>query len=48
MRLGNTPKRPEDGGVAEVDLHLHELVQDETRFKARRNCAINWPTSSGR
>ncbi|HQW06949.1 MAG: Smr/MutS family protein [Flavobacteriales bacterium] len=32
MRLGKTPKRPEDGGVAEVDLHLHELVEDETRF----------------
>ena len=32
MRLGKKPKRPEDGGVAEVDLHLHELVEDETRF----------------
>ena len=29
---GKTPKRPEDASVAEVDLHLHELVEDETRL----------------
>ncbi|HRP00538.1 MAG TPA: Smr/MutS family protein [Flavobacteriales bacterium] len=28
-RPGKTPKKPEDQGVAEVDLHLHELVEDE-------------------
>lgn len=28
-RPGKTPKKPEDQGVAEVDLHLHELVDDE-------------------
>lgn len=31
-RPGKTPKRPEDNSVAEVDLHLHELVEDETRL----------------
>ncbi|HRH69335.1 MAG TPA: Smr/MutS family protein [Flavobacteriales bacterium] len=29
---GKTPRKPEDAGVAEVDLHLHELVEDETRL----------------
>ena len=28
-RPGKTPKKPEDQGIAEVDLHLHELVDDE-------------------
>lgn len=28
-RPGKTPKRAEDNGIAEVDLHLHELVEDE-------------------
>lgn len=28
-RPGKTPKRAEDNGIAEVDLHLHELVDDE-------------------
>jgi len=32
IRPGKTPKRPEDASVAEVDLHLHELVEDETRL----------------
>jgi len=32
VRAGKTPKRPEDNSVAEVDLHLHELVEDETRL----------------
>lgn len=31
-RPGKTPKKPEDGSVAEVDLHLHELVDDETKL----------------
>lgn len=31
-RPGKTPKRPEDSSIAEVDLHLHELVKDETRM----------------
>ncbi len=31
-RTGKTPKKPEDNSVAEVDLHLHELVEDETRL----------------
>lgn len=31
-RPGKTPKRPEDASVAEVDLHMHELVPDETRM----------------
>lgn len=31
-RPGKTPKRPEDNSVAEVDLHLHELVEDETKL----------------
>ncbi|MBK7381918.1 MAG: Smr/MutS family protein [Flavobacteriales bacterium] len=30
IRPGKTLKRPDDGGVAEVDLHLHELVEDES------------------
>lgn len=29
VRPGKTPKRQEDNSVAEVDLHLHELVEDE-------------------
>lgn len=33
VRPGKTPKRPEDNSVAEVDLHLHELVEDETRLE---------------
>ena len=28
-RLGKTPKKSEDNSVAEVDLHLHELVDNE-------------------
>ncbi|MFZ1694357.1 MAG: Smr/MutS family protein [Flavobacteriales bacterium] len=32
VRPGKTPKRPEDNSIAEVDLHLHELVEDETRL----------------
>jgi len=32
IRPGKTPKKAEDGGVAEVDLHLHELVEDETKL----------------
>lgn len=32
VRPGKTPKRPEDASVAEVDLHLHELIEDETRL----------------
>jgi DNA-nicking Smr family endonuclease len=32
IRPGKTPKKPEDASVAEVDLHLHELVEDETRL----------------
>ncbi|MBX2971725.1 MAG: Smr/MutS family protein [Flavobacteriales bacterium] len=31
-RPGKTPRKPEDNSVAEVDLHLHELVEDETRL----------------
>ncbi|MCB0765036.1 MAG: Smr/MutS family protein [Flavobacteriales bacterium] len=31
-RPGKTAKKPEDAGVLEVDLHLHELVEDETRL----------------
>lgn len=30
LRVGKTAARPEDNSVAEVDLHLHELVEDET------------------
>ena len=30
LRPGKTAPRPEDNSVAEVDLHLHELVEDET------------------
>ena len=32
LRPGKTPKKPEDNGVAEVDLHLHELVEDESHL----------------
>jgi hypothetical protein len=32
VRPGKTPKKPDDKGIAEVDLHLHELVEDETRL----------------
>lgn len=32
VRPGKTPKRPEDNGIAEVDLHLHELIDDERRL----------------
>lgn len=32
VRPGKTMKKPEDNSVAEVDLHLHELVEDETRL----------------
>lgn len=32
VRPGKTPKKPEDNSVAEVDLHLHELVEDEARL----------------
>lgn len=32
IRPGKTPKKPEDNSVAEVDLHLHELVEDEARL----------------
>lgn len=32
VRPGKTPKKPEDNGVAEVDLHLHELVEDESHL----------------
>ena len=32
VRPGKTPPKPEDKGVAEVDLHLHELVEDETKL----------------
>lgn len=28
-RPGKTPKKPEDNSVAEVDLHLHELIDNE-------------------
>ncbi len=28
-RPGKTPKKAEDNGVAEVDLHLHEIIDDE-------------------
>jgi hypothetical protein len=28
-RPGKTPKRPEDNSVAEVDLHLHEIMDNE-------------------
>lgn len=31
-RPGKTPRKPDDNGVAEVDLHLHELVKDEARL----------------
>jgi hypothetical protein len=32
VRPGKTPKRPEDNSVAEVDLHLHELIDDERQL----------------
>ncbi len=31
-RPGKTPRRTLDNSVAEVDLHLHEIVEDETRL----------------
>ncbi len=31
-RPGKTPKKPEDNSVAEVDLHLHELIDDERQL----------------
>jgi DNA-nicking Smr family endonuclease len=31
-RPGKTPPKQEDNSVAEVDLHLHELVEDESRL----------------
>jgi DNA-nicking Smr family endonuclease len=30
LRPGKTAAKPEDNSVAQVDLHLHELVEDET------------------
>ena len=33
MRPGKTPKKPEDNSVAEVDLHLHELVENESTLQ---------------
>lgn len=30
LRVGKTAPKQEDNSVAEVDLHLHELVEDET------------------
>lgn len=32
VRPGKTPKKQEDNGVAEVDLHLHEIIDDERRL----------------
>lgn len=32
VKPGKTPKRTEDNSVAEVDLHLHELVDDESKL----------------
>jgi DNA-nicking Smr family endonuclease len=32
LKPGKTPKRSEDSSVAEVDLHLHELVDDESQL----------------
>ncbi|MBK8497371.1 MAG: Smr/MutS family protein [Flavobacteriales bacterium] len=32
VRPGKSPRKPEDNSVAEVDLHLHELVEDEDRL----------------
>ncbi len=29
VRPGKTPRKPEDNSVAEVDLHLHEIVENE-------------------
>ncbi|MEO8590384.1 MAG: Smr/MutS family protein [Flavobacteriales bacterium] len=34
VRPGKTPPKQEDNSVAEVDLHLHELVDDETKLNA--------------
>lgn len=31
-RPGKTPKKPEDNSVAEVDLHLHEILENEGRM----------------
>lgn len=33
VRPGKTPKKPEDNSVAEVDLHLHELVENESSLE---------------
>jgi DNA-nicking Smr family endonuclease len=32
-RPGKTPKRPPDNSVAEVDLHLHELLENEGNLR---------------
>jgi hypothetical protein len=32
IRPGKTPPKSPDNGVAEVDLHLHEIIEDETRL----------------
>lgn len=32
VRPGKTPKCAEDNSVAEVDLHLHEIIEDESRL----------------
>jgi hypothetical protein len=32
-RAGKTPRKQEDQGVAEVDLHLHEIVDDEASLQ---------------
>ncbi|MBK7944751.1 MAG: Smr/MutS family protein [Flavobacteriales bacterium] len=32
IRPGKTPKKQEDNSVAEVDLHLHEIIDDERRL----------------
>lgn len=32
-KAGKTPKRPDDQGVAEVDLHLHEIVENEASLQ---------------
>lgn len=29
VRPGKTPKKPDDQGVEEIDLHLHELLENE-------------------
>ena len=40
VRPGKTPKKPEDNSVEEVDLHLHELVEDETQMCIRDSFGI--------